>query len=146
MSGRRHAWHKGWELHARSGSAHHLATGLSLLAWPAGRSVGGMVEVASCHLDAGVQDRRQAASVAADDPNAPGVSSWSLWAVPEGPASLAAALQALQARMPAGDAAKALQRLLREAGMLWTYRARLDRERPRAQSAAAAEGTGVKAL
>lgn len=133
MSGRHKGWHKGWELHARSGSAHHLETGLFLLVRPRGSEVGNMVKVASCHLEAGVQDRRQAAAVAADDPNAPGVDSWGLWAVPDGPQSPAAALQMLAARMPMTDAAKALQRLLREAGMLWVYRARLDRERPRAQ-------------
>jgi hypothetical protein len=133
VSGGRVGWHKAWELHARSGSAHHLETGLCLLARPRGCTMGGMVEVGSCHIEAAVHDRRRADAVSPDDPNAPGVAAWGLWAVPDGPHSLPAALQVLAGRMPAPDAAKALQRLLREAGMLWVYRARLDRERPRAQ-------------
>jgi hypothetical protein len=141
----RNDWHNAWELHAPSGSAHHTATGLTILVHPQGLTVGGMVLAGSCWLAAGVVDRRNPGAVAAGDPNRPGVDRWGLWAPAEGPGSLQQAMQALLATMPAHDATQALARLKREAGELWLFRARIDRERPRPQSAAGTGAPGVSA-
>lgn len=129
-------WHQAWTLHAPSGSAHHAPTGLQVLVWPAGRQVEGLVRIGTCTLDASVVDRRDPATVPDGHPNAPGVRHWVLWAPASGPGSPLAALDALCSTMPPHDAAAALARLQREAAQLWAFRARLDRERPRA----AAEG------
>ncbi|MES2910640.1 MAG: hypothetical protein V4718_04590 [Pseudomonadota bacterium] len=84
----------------------------------------GVDQVGHCELPAGTIDRRQAGQIGPDDANAPGVTHWAVLASRDG---IRAALGHLTTEHGAAQALEMVQRVSREAGERWVFRARLER-------------------
>lgn len=80
--------------------------------------------VGQCRLPPGVPDRRQASRINAGDANAPDVDTWAVLAH-EG--ALSAARQGLEFIHGPATGAAMLQRICKDAGERWIFRARLER-------------------
>jgi hypothetical protein len=76
-------------------------------------------------LRPGTADRRQAHAIAIGDANDPRLDSWPILASSE---RLASALDALARERGAAQATESLERIAREAGERWAYRAGLERK------------------